>query len=96
MALNRIVFQVVLIAGPALAGVITAWSRAARLLPGGRGVVRGGAVGRGPAARDAARAARRRARQVRRATVRPETYGRDSAAGDGAAADEGRPGRGSR
>jgi len=58
MALNRIVFQVVLTAGPALAGVITAWAGLRGCYLADVGVLRRGAVGRGPTARDAAGAAR--------------------------------------
>jgi len=92
MALNRIVFQVVMIAGPSLAGVVTAWTGLRGCYLAGRHVVRGGAVGRGPAARDAAGKARGQpgrssdrgpASPVQPGTVRPGTSRPRTRAGPG-------------
>jgi MFS family permease len=81
MALNRIVVQVVMIAGPSLAGVVTAWTglRGCYLadVASCAGALWG--VGRLPAMPP-----------VRRAASQAGAAG-DGAAGDGPAADEGRP-----
>jgi MFS family permease len=91
MALNRIVFQVVMIAGPSLAGVVTAWAglRGCYLadVASFAGALWG--VGRLPAM-PAARPAVGRAGAAADGTAGDSAAGA-SAAGDGAAADEGRP-----
>ena len=63
MALNRIVFQVVLIAGPALAGVVTAWTGLRGCYLADVASFAGALWGVGLAARDAARAGRRQPAQ---------------------------------
>jgi MFS family permease len=86
MALNRMVFQVVLIVGPALAGVITAWSglRGCYLadVASSAGALWG--VGRLPAMPPVRTAGGQAGAAGNRATG-------NRAAGDGAAAGEGRP-----
>jgi MFS family permease len=85
MALNRIVFQVVMIAGPSLAGVVTAWTglRGCYLadVASCAGALWG--VGRLPAMPPARRVASQ-------AGAAGDGAAGDGAAGDGAAADEGR------
>ena len=90
MALNRIVFQVVMIAGPSLAGVVTAWTglRGCYLadVASFAGALWG--VGRLPAMPPAGPAAGR----TGAAPVASQAGAAgDGAAGDGAAGDEGRP-----
>jgi MFS family permease len=90
MALNRIVFQVVMIAGPSLAGVVTAWTglRGCYLadVASCAGALWG--VGRLPAMPPARRVASRAGPAP--AASQPGAA-RDGAAGDEPAADEGRP-----
>jgi MFS family permease len=96
MALNRIVFQVVMIAGPSLAGVVTAWAglRGCYLadVASFAGALWG--VGRLPAmppARSAAGQAGAAADGAAGDGATADGAATDGAAGDGAAADEGRP-----
>jgi MFS family permease len=96
MALNRIVFQVVMIAGPSLAGVVTAWAglRGCYLadVASFAGALWG--VGRLPAmppARSAAGQAGAAGDGAAGDGATADGAAADGAAGDGAAADEGRP-----